>query len=210
MPNRLECRIIRQHLVNLTSCTAVVCRNVRRRIFFPLGDRMHRTYIRNLVRRASIPVALFIGVVAVGCDPVRRVEQSVVLKITSLDETSSPGSDSIAIREYHQPSKRDLEFERFNPNRREQMYPWTQYVKTDNSGRARILYGVTMLDGSKGNFPPRSRNPLEGHIFIVRIRGGDDEIDELNLEMAKGTTAQGRSHLVTVEKITKAVYVNPN
>ncbi len=171
---------------------------------------MHGTYTRKLVRRASIPVALLIVVVTVGCDPVRRVEQSVVLKTSSLDETSSPGSESIAIREYHKPSKDDQEFERFNPERREQMYPWTQDVKTDKSGRVRIVYGVTMIDRSEGNVPPRSRYPLEGHIFSVRIRGRDGEIDELNVEMSKGTTAQGRRHRITVEKITTAVYVNPN
>ena len=90
------------------------------------------------------------------------------------------------------------------------MYPWTQGVKTDDSGRARIVYGTTMLDRSKGTVPPRSRYPLEGHVFIVRIWGSDGQIDELKLEMTEGTTAQGRSHRITVETITKAVYVNPN
>ena len=36
------------------------------------------------------------------------------------------------------------------------------------------------------------------------------DFDELNLEMSEGTTAEGRRHRIAVEKITKAIYVNPN
>ena len=163
---------------------------------------MNRTNTGKLVQRALIPAALFIAVFASGCepvisvDPVTRVQQSAVLKVSSVNEAGSPSSVSIAVREYHQPSPRDQEFERFNPKHREQMYPWTQDVQTDNSGRARIVYGVTMIDRSKGNVPPPSRYPLEGRIFSVRITGRDGETDKLNLKMSEGTTAQGRSYRV--------------
>lgn len=171
---------------------------------------MYRTYTKTLVQRALIAPALFIAVFALGCDPITRVEQSVVLRVSSVDGQSLLSSVSLSVREYHQPSADDEEFERFNPQRREQMYPWTQDVETDESSRATIVYGVTMVDRSRGNVPPSSRRPLEGHVFTVRIKGSDGEIDELNLEMSEGTTAEGRRHRIAVEKITKAIYVNPN
>lgn len=174
---------------------------------------MHRVSSGGLMQRVAILVTLSICVLAVGChfgDPVRRVEQSVVLRVSSLAEAASPPSASIAIREFYLPSKRDEEFARFNPKHFEQMYPWTQAVKTDESGRATIVYGVSMLDGSTGNVPPASRYPLEGHTFTVRVTGSDGETDVVQLEMSEGTSAEGRKHRITVEGFTDAVYVDPN
>jgi len=154
-------------------------------------------------------LTLFIGLLT-GCDPVRRVEQTVVLKISSVDDVESPSNVSIAIREFHQASQDDEEFERFNPKRREQMYPWTQHVNTDKSGRATIVYGRTMLDRSRGNVPPKSRYPLEGKAFNVKIMGSHGKTEELIVDMVQGATVEGRGHRITVEAITRAVYVDPN
>lgn len=164
------------------------------------------------MRLVLISATLIVCAFSIGCDPVRRVQQTAVLQVTSLDSAVPGYADvlSVSIRECHQPSKRDEELERFSPGRTEDMYPWTPSVETDALGLARVTYGVTALDRSKGNTPPTRRYPLEGRLFRVRIQEKDGKVDELLLLMRQGETAKGLRHQVVVERVSNAVYVNPD
>jgi hypothetical protein len=161
-----------------------------------------------LVRMATVVSPLSLTACCIGCDPVTRVEQTVMLKVSRTATEGSGDSFSVSIREFHEHSPDD-KFQQFNPDWENQLYPWTPAVAADDSGRVSIVYGVTKLDHAKPATPPRSRDPLTDRLFRVRVRD-DGGVDEVLLRMRAGEVAKAQRHEVMVESLSKAKYVSAN
>jgi hypothetical protein len=161
-----------------------------------------------LMRMATVVLPLYLTACCIGCDPVTRVEQTVVLKVSPTAIQGSGDSISVSIREFHEHLPND-KFQQFNPDWENQLYPWTPAITADDSGRVSIVYGVTKLDHAKPETPPRSRDPLMDRLFRVRVRD-DGGVDEVLLRMRAGEVAEGQRHDVTVESLSKSKYVSAN
>ncbi|QDU55009.1 hypothetical protein [Aeoliella mucimassa] len=149
--------------------------------------------------------------VSVGCDPVQRVEQTVVLKVSEFAVESELGANplTVTISEYYELSDRERELESYNPERGKQLYPWTPRVEVDDSGSASITYGVTAIDSTSGSTPPESRYPITNKTFRVKVQSKDGKSEELLLPMKVGESVTGKTFQVVVESLSKAKYVDP-
>lgn len=165
------------------------------------------TFVRMRVFSSSVLAAIAL-VNIVGCDGTRTVEQTVVLRVTAVEDSERRCKSSVSIREYAEPTHVDLQREYNNPGRFDRMSPWTKSVTTNQSNTAKLTVRRTLFAKSKGTWPPDDAYPVQDRDFEVSIDGCDG-IESLRLRMYSGSTVQGDIYLIKVLEISDAFLVEP-
>lgn len=156
-------------------------------------------------------LAIFVLVtLATGCDPVSRVEQTIVLRVSALEAEEDNSRLIVSIREFHQKTAKDTELEKLNPQREFQLYPWTPDVRVDDSSLAKIEYGETTLAPRHGKTPPSTRDLFTCKVFHVRVSSENGHTEELVLQMCQGESVTGDMYQVSVVSISSPSYANPD
>jgi hypothetical protein len=150
--------------------------------------------------------------VTVGCDPVRTTVQDVRLKIID----SAPGNPAVGAQVWLK-----YDYEKKEPG--EWMKGWTpedsnKFMKTlgdtmpwyygvvSPSGQAVIGVKNTMLDRTRGHFPPHSRDMVSGKPYLITVKNGQ-AYEEFALVMRLGESVRGKSFTVSVDSPGEPYYV---
>jgi len=95
-------------------------------------------YDRVRVLSVSMLVVIVFVIMVGGCDRTRTVEQTVVLRLSAVEDNERLCKNAVSIREYAEPTQVDLRREHSNPGRFDRMYPWTKIVTTNQSNTANL------------------------------------------------------------------------
>ena len=160
----------------------------------------------NSVNRTLIPLTACVLTIVCcgGCDPVRTTSQA--LKVSVVDARSQLPIDGIrvSIKEAFEP---DPKFDQEDQREFWDSLPWSSGV-TSEKGIAKIDVILTMLDRSRGEVPPPSRDTLTERSYLLRI--GQDETNAENpveIEVVVGAHALVSDRNVSILEIGAPTYI---
>lgn len=144
-----------------------------------------------------------------GCDPVRTVQQSIVVRV--VDERGTPVSD-VRVRMKESWESWKLKGSEVPQAEEDDYYarwlsePWLEGM-TDVSGEALISSEVTALDWNKESAPPLERDVVSDHEYVVEL-SQQNVSEKVSIMLRQGATGKGITYTVSVESTGKPTYVN--
>lgn len=158
-----------------------------------------------LILRISYLPLILVGLFITGCDPVRTIQQAIVIDVGPAESLSTLTSPNIRIREHWSRTGENERFHEFNPER-SAASPWFA-AKLEDDGFATVVVVNTAIDSARGQTPPAGRDAITGREFICEIRDGDEVIRTARMTMREGYVATDDSFVIRVESIGEPSYV---
>lgn len=160
-------------------------------------------------RMACLLLLSLMCVCLYGCDPVRTVKQSMLIRV--VDQSGTPVSDvKVRMRESWESWKLTIgevpQAELNGYHARWLSEPWLEGL-TDVGGEAHISSEVTSLDWNKGSAPPVERDIVSDREYIVEL-SRQNVSEKVSIKLRQGATGKGKTYTVSVESIGKPTYVN--
>lgn len=158
-------------------------------------------------RILKLALAVVLSTLFVGCDPTRRIRQSVTLEFSSDLEEDLFSCESVSIRENVRMTEIDKRREAINPGRFESLYPWHGPIRINDMQQASFSVETVMIAATGDKTPPSSQHPFSGKSFLVQLEGCSNGQPSFEIAFVKGEVAVQGKYSVKVAEISKAVYV---
>ncbi len=160
-------------------------------------------------RMACVLLLSLMCVCLYGCDPVRTVKQSMLIRV--VDQSGTPVSDvKVRMKESWESRKLTMgevpQAEVNGYHARWLSKPWLEGL-TDVRGEALISSEVTALDWNKESDPPLERDVVSDREYIVEL-SRQNVSEKVSIKLRQGATGKGNTYTVSVESIGKPTYVN--
>lgn len=144
-----------------------------------------------------------------GCDPVRTVRQSILIRVA--EQSGAPVPDvKVRMKESWESWKLTIgevpQAELNGYHSRWLSEPWLEGM-TDAGGEALIMSEITALDWNKGSAPPVERDVVSDREYIVEL-SRQNVSEKVSIKLRQGATGKGNIYTVSVESIEKPTYIN--
>jgi hypothetical protein len=165
-----------------------------------------------MLRWLMAALCVYCGAATIGCDPVRKTRQTIVLRVIDTASQIPAANLSVQLKDdFDRNTANSPDFQRFSQEVRQSARTtwegcrWFSCV-TDPDGRAVADIEIASLDRTRGREPPSNRD-ITGEYYLVRVTATDGSAETLSIRLNAGEQTARKRFTVIVIQILKPTYV---